>query len=285
MPSERLNRYLARSGVASRRAADQLVAEGRVHVNDLLPPPSGMLVDPARDRVTLDGELVAPRRGHRYLACHKPANVLVTARDPGGRRTVFDLLPEEARQGRLFPVGRLDMDSAGLLLLTDDGQLAQRLAHPRYKVAKEYVVIVAGRPDGRDLRRLRQGVDLEDGRTQPAQVDLVASAQGVSELRVVISEGRNRQVRRMLDAVGHPVHELTRTAFGPIRLARLRPGHVRSLRAPELTSLRRAAGLEGPPGSPPRGQGAGGSHEGGGPRPAGSGGGRLGGHPPVRRRS
>ena len=260
MPSERLNRYLARSGVASRRGADQLVAEGRVHVNDRRPPPSGMLVDPARDRVTLDGDPVAPRRGHRYLACHKPRNVLVTARDPGGRSTVFDLLPEEARGGRLFPVGRLDMDSAGLLLLTDDGELAQRLAHPRYKVAKEYVVVVAGRPDGRDLRRLRQGVDLEDGRSQPAQVDLVASAQGVSELRVVISEGRNRQVRRMLDAVGHPVRELTRTAFGPVRLGRLRPGHVRSLRAPELTSLRRAAGLgQGAAGSSPTKQAAGGS--------------------------
>lgn len=252
MPSERLNRYLARSGVASRRAADQLVADGRVEVNDRRPPPSGMLVDPARDRVTLDGDPVAPHRGHRYLACHKPPHVLVTARDPGGRSTVFDLLPEEVRRRRLFPVGRLDMDSAGLLLLTDDGQLAQRLTHPRYKVAKEYVVVVAGRPDGRDLRRLRQGVDLDDGRSQPAEVDLVASANGVSELRVVISEGRNRQVRRMMDAVGHPVRELTRTAFGPVRLGRLRAGHVRSLRAPELTSLRRAAGLEGGGGSPPR---------------------------------
>ena len=275
MPAERLNRYLARSGVASRRAADQLVAEGRVRVNDRLPPPNGMLVDGARDQVTLDGQPVAPRRCHRYLACHKPPHVLVTARDPGGRSTVFDLLPEETRRGRLFPVGRLDMDSAGLLLLTDDGQLAQRLAHPRYKVAKEYVAVVAGRPDGRDLRRLREGVDLEDGRSQPAQVDLVASAGGLSELRVVISEGRNRQVRRMLDAVGHPVRELTRIAFGPIKLGRLRPGHVRSLRGPELTSLRRAAGLQG---GEPRSAG-----EGVEPRSTGATGRRLGGTPPKRR--
>jgi pseudouridine synthase len=257
--AERLNRYLARSGVASRRGADQIVAEGRVRVNDRPPPPSGMLVDADRDQVTLDGEPVVARRGNRYLACHKPPEVLVTARDPGGRSTVFDLLPEEARGGRLFPVGRLDMDSGGLLLLTDDGQLAQRLAHPRYKVAKEYVVVVAGRPDGRDLRRLRQGVDLEDGRSQPAEVELVASGGGLTELRVVISEGRNRQVRRMLDAVGHPVRQLTRTAFGPVRLGRLRPGHVRSLRAPELTSLRRAAGLQGGGGSSPTSRGGGSS--------------------------
>jgi 23S rRNA pseudouridine2605 synthase len=185
-----------------------------------------------------------PGSQHRYLACNKPVGVLVTAHDPGGRPTVFELLPEEERERRLFAVGRLDLNSSGLLLITDDGDLAYRLTHPRYKVPKEYVVMVAGHLAERDLRQLRQGIELEDGRTQPAQVELLATNQTRSRLRIVINEGRKRQVRRMLKAVGHPVGELTRTGFGPIHLGRLNPGGYRSLRASELRALRIEVGLD-----------------------------------------
>ena len=240
---ERLNRYLARSGVASRRAADALIASGRVLVNGRRPPAEGRLVDPERDRVTVDGVPVEPAAGHVYLALNKPAGFVVTARDPEGRYTVYDLLGEHLQGRRLFYVGRLDTDSTGLLLMTDDGELANRLAHPRHKVPKEYLAVVRGVPSEADLRRLREGVELEDGPTQPAEAVLIGSAARVSELRIVIREGRNRQVRRMLAAVGHEVRSLRRTAFGPIRLGRLKEGSSRRLRPAEVASLRAAVGL------------------------------------------
>jgi len=240
--TERLNRYLARSGVASRREADALIASGAVQVNGRPPPPSGMLIEPATDAVTVRGRPVEPPPGHRYLALNKPEGALVTARDPRGRPTVFDALADEG-PGRLFSVGRLDAGTTGLLLLTDDGELANRLAHPRHKVPKEYIATVAGTPSEKDLGSLRRGVMLDGRLTAPAVVELEASAGGLSRLRLVISEGRYRQVRRMLEAVGHPVRELTRTAFGPIRLGRLRTGGWRRLRPVEVEALRRAAGL------------------------------------------
>jgi len=238
--SERLNRYLARSGVASRRAADALIASGSVLVNGRRPPPEGMLIEPDRDRVTLRGETVTPPLRPSYLALNKPEGYVTTASDPGRRPTVLELVPGNAR---VFPVGRLDMDSRGLLLLTDDGELANRLAHPRHHVSKEYLAVVDGVPGEGDLRRLRVGIELEDGRTGPAEVELVRTARGRSEVRVVIREGRNRQVRRMLEAVGHPVRDLQRTGFGPLRLGRLKEGDWRRLRPPEVEALRRAAGL------------------------------------------
>lgn len=238
-----MNRYLARSGVASRRAADDLIAAGAVRVNGRAVPATGTLVEPGVDEVTVRGRSVEAPRKHRYLVLNKPAGVVTTTRDPKGRRTVLEVVAGEAAGARLFPVGRLDAATTGLLLLTDDGALAHRLAHPRHKVAKEYVAVVSGLPGERDLRRLREGVKLEDGLTQPAQVELLGAGGGLSRLRIVISEGRNRQVRRMLEAVGHPVRELQRTAFGPVRLGRLRPGGVRRLRPPELSSLRHATGL------------------------------------------
>jgi pseudouridine synthase len=200
----------------------------------------GTLVEADRDQVRLRGELVSPPAGLRYLACNKPEGYLVTVRDPARRPTIFELLPEEERQRRLFPVGRLDFDSQGLLLLTDDGDLAHRLTHPRYGVAKEYEVMVSGRPAERDLRRLRNGVQLEDGMTASARVELLAVTRGESQLRIVLKEGRNRQVRRMLAALGYPVRRLTRTAIGPVRLGRLRPGGYRCLRPTELDALRQA---------------------------------------------
>ena len=210
-----------------------------MRVNGRVPPASGLLIEPGADRVTVDGKPIEPVRLHHYLALHKPTGVLVTARDPQGRPTIFDLI-QGAGLPRVFAVGRLDGDTSGLLLLTDDGELANRLAHPRHKVPKEYLAAVQGVPGERDLRRLREGVLLDDGWTLPAEVELVDSGDGLSRIRLVIREGRNRQVRRMLEAVGHPVVGLTRTAFGPVRLGELRPAGWRRLSRAEVVALRDA---------------------------------------------
>jgi 23S rRNA pseudouridine2605 synthase len=215
-----------------------LIASGAVRVNGRVPPESGLLVEDA-DHVTLNGRPVEPVASFHYLALNKPPGVVVTARDPEKRTTVFDLVRDSGAP-RLFAVGRLDVATTGLLLLTDDGELANRLAHPRHRVRKEYVALVAGVPGERDLRALREGVELEDGRTLPAEADVVGAVRGMARVRMVIREGRNRQVRRMLEAVGHPVRQLERTAFGPVRLGRLRPGGWRKLRPEELESLREA---------------------------------------------
>jgi pseudouridine synthase len=209
-------------------------------VNGRVPPESGLLVEDV-DHVTLNGRPVAPLLRFHHVALNKPAGVVVTARDPESRLTVFDLVKDSGAP-RLFAVGRLDVATTGLLLLTDDGELANRLAHPRHKVPKEYQAIVAGIPGERDLRALREGIELEDGRTLPADVELLGASRGMARVRLVIREGRNRQVRRMLEAVGHPVRQLERTGFGPVRLGRLRPGGWRKLRPEELDALREAAG-------------------------------------------
>jgi len=230
----RLGKYLAHSGVASRRAAEELIRAGRVAVGDVV------VTDPARDvdessGVLVDGEPVAPERLEVHVL-NKPAGVVSTARDTHGRQTVTQLV----RSGRrLYPVGRLDADTTGLILLTNDGELANRLMHPRYEVPRTYRAAVARGPvPEHALRRLREGVELEDGRTAPAKVRQVAS--GVVE--ITIHEGRKRQVRRMFDAIGHPVSELTRIAFGPLRLEDLAPGRHRRLTAAEVERLRAAAG-------------------------------------------
>ena len=236
--------------MASRRAADALIASGSVRVNGVRPPASGMVIDPDQDRVTVDGRLVKPPTTHRHLMLNKPLGVITTARDESSRTTVLDVVGEEGSSGhRLFPVGRLDADSTGLLLLTDDGELAFRLTHPRYKVPKEYEVVVVGVPTSRDLQALRRGVELDDGVTAPAEVELLRATtgdrdSGRAELRVVIREGRNRQVRRMVEAVGHTVQSLRRTGYGPLRLGRLKTGGWRVLSSGEVTALRRATGLD-----------------------------------------
>lgn len=235
--------------MASRRAADLLIANGSVRVNGEPPPASGALVDPERDLITVGGRLVRPVAVHRYVILNKPLGAITTARDEAKRTTVLDVIGKGGAQGhRLFPVGRLDGDSTGLLLLTDDGDLAYRLTHPRYKVAKEYEVTVAGVPSDGDLDRLRRGVELDDGMTAPAEVQVLHVTRndrdsGRAVLRVVISEGRNRQVRRMLLAVGHRVSALRRTGFGPLRLGRLKAGAWRLLTGAEVAALRRVAGF------------------------------------------
>jgi 23S rRNA pseudouridine2605 synthase len=231
--------------VASRRAADILIASGSVRVNGERPPASGVIIEPDHDVVTVDGRRVVPPAGHRYVMLNKPLGVITTARDESSRTTVLDVVGEEGRLGhRLFPVGRLDADSTGLLILTDDGDLAFRLTHPRYKVAKEYVVTVAGVPTSHDIEALGRGVQLDDGKTAPAEVEVLSSAGAEAVLRVVIREGRHRQVRRMMEAVGHKTKTLRRTAFGPLKLGRLKVGGWRLLSQGELGALRRATGLE-----------------------------------------
>jgi len=175
---------------------------------------------------------------------HKPVGVIVTAHDPQGRPTVFELVGEETGARRLFSVGRLDMDSSGLLLLTDDGDLAQRLAHPRHGLSKEYRVTVSGVPDEAALRSLRQGVSLDGRPARALQVEVLQQQGRLSSLRVVVAEGRNRQVRRMLEGVGHPVIDLRREAFGPIRLGRLKVGAWRHLRPAEVAALQGQSGAE-----------------------------------------
>ena len=209
-----------------------------------------MLVDPSRDSVTVDGRVVRPVTKHRYVVLNKPLGVITTARDESDRTTVLDVVGDEGRSGhRLFPVGRLDADTSGLLLLTDDGELAFRLTHPRYKVAKEYLAVVIGSPSTADVEALRSGVKLEEGVTAPAEVEVVAVAPGsrdsvLAELRIVIREGRHRQVRRMVHAIGRKVHTLQRTAFGPLRLGRLKTGGWRVLGEAEIAALRRAVGMK-----------------------------------------
>jgi 23S rRNA pseudouridine2605 synthase len=234
----RLGKYLAHAGVASRRAAEQLIVAGRVEVG------GEPVTDPARDvgagdDVRVDGRRLEEER-REYFLLNKPIGVLSTASDPQGRTTVTELVDTDAR---LYPVGRLDVDTSGLVLMTNDGELANRLMHPRYEVPRTYRARVSGSPSKRALQALREGVELEDGRSSPARVRVVRSGRE-SVADVTIHEGRNRIVRRMFEAVGYPVHSLERVAFGPLELGRLRPGTARRLRPPELAELRRAAGLE-----------------------------------------
>jgi 23S rRNA pseudouridine2605 synthase len=224
----RLNAYLARAGIASRRGADELIKAGRVRVNGE-PGQLNTFVE-AADRVEVDGREVAPQR-LTYVLLHKPAGVVTTASDPQGRRTVVELVPRETR---IVPVGRLDAETTGALLLTNDGPLAHRLAHPRYGVDKTYVAEVEGDPDERTIRMLERGVELEDGRTAPAAARRVA--RGIVEL--TIHEGRNRQVRRMLDALGHPVRRLHRSVYAGLTLEGLEPGAWRELEPSEVKRLR-----------------------------------------------
>jgi 23S rRNA pseudouridine2605 synthase len=230
----RLVKYLAHAGVASRRASEELVFGGRVTVR-------GTVVrDPARDigptdDVKVDGRSVAIHEDHLVFVLNKPAGIVSTAKDTHGRRTVVDLIDAGRR---LYPVGRLDSESTGLILLTDDGDLAHRLTHPSFEVPRVYKASVRRGPVGEGaLRKLREGVELDDGPTAPAKVKRLAA----SEIELTIHEGRKHQVRRMCEAVGHPVAALERIAFGPLRLGKLEPGAHRKLTAAEVERLRAAS--------------------------------------------
>jgi 23S rRNA pseudouridine2605 synthase len=225
----RLQKFLSHAGVASRRAAEDLIIAGRVRINDVVVTELGTRVDPERDHVRVDGRVVRPSR-IEWLALHKPRGYVTTRSDPQGRRTIYELIPEAA--GRLFHVGRLDIDSEGLVLLTNDGDTAHRMLHPRYEVERVYDADVAGDPDPSVLTRLRTGVELEDGLARARAVQRLDRGR----LRITLTEGRKREVRRMLTAVGHPVQRLVRIRYGPVSLGALPPGHWRRLRPDEIPS-------------------------------------------------
>jgi pseudouridine synthase len=241
MPSERLGRWLARSGIASRREADRLVASGRITIDGIAPPAQGRLIDPEREAVMLDGQPLVQRGvQRRYLALNKPVGIVSTAKDPGGRPTVLDLVDD--RQG-LFPVGRLDLDSRGLILLTDDGDLALRLTHPRYQVVKSYRVTIKGPIRQEQLLALRLGPVLVDGPTNPLEIRLLRGGPRRSVLVIQLAEGRQRQIRRMCAAVGAKVEDLERISMGELRLGTLTEGRVRELSEGEVRRLRASVGL------------------------------------------
>jgi 23S rRNA pseudouridine2605 synthase len=236
---ERLQKVLARAGLGSRRAVEELIVARRIRVNGELAQ-LGRRVDAAKDIVEVDGSRVPLNTELVYYLMNKPVGVVATASDPGGRTTVLDLLDPPVR---VWSVGRLDVDTEGALLMTNDGELTQALTHPSHGVPKTYIAEVRGAVKGRTLQRLARGVDLEDGPTAPAIVDLVERLPSGCLVEITITEGRTRQVRRMFEAVGHPVRRLARIAIGPVRLGRLKPGTVRRMSPVEVMSLFKASGL------------------------------------------
>lgn len=238
----RLNKFLAQQGIASRRAADRLILEKRIQVNGCLIEDLGVKIDGAVDRVTVDGKPVRTSRDQVYLLLHKPPGYLVTKDDPGDRPTVMSLLPKLRES--VFPVGRLDLDSEGLLLLTNDGELSYRLTHPRYEIKKIYAVGVDGEVTDVEAARLERGIRLDGRKTAPARIKIYSRNPKRSVLLVEIHEGRKREVRRMMESVGHLVRSLKRVEFAGIKLARLNRGEWRFLTRDEVISLRRLAGLE-----------------------------------------
>lgn len=235
----RLHKYMASCGVASRRSCEAMIAEGRVRVNGEVVTGMGVLVTPGVDTVEVDGKPVEPAGEMVYIALYKPEGYITTVSDPFGRSSVMDLV-RDLSDVRLFPVGRLDSDSRGLLLMTNDGEFTNRLTHPRFHVEKEYRVLVRGIPNETELSRLRNGgVELDGRPTAPARVWVEAAKKNTALCRIVIREGRNRQVRRMFEQVGHPVTELTRIRIGPVWLKGIEPGKWRYLHNDEVNALMR----------------------------------------------
>jgi 23S rRNA pseudouridine2605 synthase len=231
----RLQKLLAQSGVASRRRCEELMLAGLVEVDGEVVTRLGTKVDPRRAVIRVEGRRLPPISPHVYLAVNKPRGVVSTMSDPEGRRTLSDLVAD--RPERLFHVGRLDTDTEGLILLTNDGDFAQQVAHPSYELEKTYVAEVEGEASKQTLRRLRDGVEIEGRPVDVRRARLVSTRPERSIVELVIHEGRNRIVRRLLEEVGHPVRRLTRTAVGPVQLTGLRPGEVRELTSTELGTL------------------------------------------------
>lgn len=236
MDGQRLAKVMAQLGVASRRRCEQLVFAGRVRVNDQTITHPATKVDPDRDRIEVDGNPVRVDEPKQYLVVYKPRGVISTCNDPRGRQTVLDLIP--SNRGRLYPVGRLDSASEGLVILTNDGDLALLLTHPRFQAVKVYLVTVRGHPDGAALDRISRGIELDDGLTAPAEVDVVSSGEDRTVLRLSIREGKKRQIRRMMESQGHDVLRLKRIAIGPIQLGSLRPGTWRVMTPDEIRMVR-----------------------------------------------
>lgn len=238
---ERLQKYLAHAGVASRRQCEEMILAGRVKVNGKVVKELGTKITPGKDRVSVDGKLIQRLEPKVYLMLNKPRGYVSTVKDERDRKTVLDLLSDVKE--RVYPVGRLDYDSEGLLLLTNDGELTYALTHPKHQIPKTYRVRVKGIPDQEKLIKLADGVELEDGITAPATVALVHILNGNALLEITIYEGKNRQVRRMCEAIGHPVLRLVRTRIGPLELRKLPVGEVRKLSLREINDIKRAAGL------------------------------------------
>jgi 23S rRNA pseudouridine2605 synthase len=245
----RLNKIISSSGLASRRAADELIRQGRVEVNGHVVTTLGSQADLGRDEIRVDGRRIgraAPER--RYVLLNKPRGVVSTRSDPQRRRTVLDVAALHGVTGYLYPVGRLDFESEGLIILTNDGDFAERVTHPRYELERTYEVEIEGNPSERDLERLRRGVVIDGRRTAEAGVRLLRPAQrpgGRALIELTLREGRNRQVRRMCDAIAHPVHRLRRTRIGPVADRRLKPGDVRELTPAEVHALRSRSQVKG----------------------------------------
>ncbi len=248
----RLQKILSAAGVASRRASEQMILDGRVMVNGATVLELGTKADPAKDSIKVDGRRIKTDVRHRYILLYKPKGYVTTRSDPEGRRTVMDLIGEG---DYIYPVGRLDYDSEGLLLMMTDGDLASGLMHPRHEVEKEYEVIVHGTPDARAVEKLRKGVHIEGGRTSPAIVHVggtVKGAKPTTKMTLTIHEGRNRQIRKMCGAVGLPVWDLRRVRMGPISLGRLKPGQWRDLTDDEVRRLKQAVARGATPPPPGR---------------------------------
>jgi 23S rRNA pseudouridine2605 synthase len=241
--SERLQKILSAAGVASRRTAETLIVQGRVTVNGVAVKELGSKADLDRDDIRVDGRRVKPPRQKRYILLNKPRGYISTRSDPEHRPTVIEILERGGIRGYIYPVGRLDYDSEGLLILTSDGDLAARLTHPRHEVEREYQVRVRGVPDRHELERLAKGLVIDARKTAPAEARLTKTIDAASGpqaiITLVIHEGRNRQVRKMLDAIGHPVVRLKRVRIGPIADEKLRPGEFRDLTPREVAALRR----------------------------------------------
>lgn len=248
---ERLQKILSQAGIASRRASEQLMLDGRVTVNGETIRELGTKADLSTDDIRVDGRRIKVSERHRYVLLNKPKGYVTTRSDPERRATVMDLL--KGVREYIYPVGRLDYDTEGLLLLTNDGDLATRLTHPRHEVPRVYEVLVAGVPDAHDLDRVAKGVTIDGRRTEPAHVEIgPARREDKAVLRITISEGRNRQVRRMFDSIGHPVDYLRRIAIGPLKDSRLKPGYWRDLTPEEVEALKKAATRSAPPRAPKR---------------------------------
>jgi pseudouridine synthase len=241
MKPERLQKILSNAGITSRRKAETLILDGRVSLNGKVVRELGTKAVLGKDEIKVDGKVIEPETDKVVLALYKPRRCVTTLDDPQGRPTVADLVSDFP--SRVYPVGRLDYDAEGLLLLTNDGELAHRLQHPRYKVDKVYLVKVRGHPPEEALALLQQGVKLEDGVTAPAELNVLEDEKKTTWISLTLREGRKHQVKRMCAAVGHPVLRLRRTEVGPIDLGSMRPGESRRLKAREVRSLRKNVGL------------------------------------------
>lgn len=238
----RLNRYLSMCGIASRRKAERIIESSRVAVNGIIIRDPAYKVDINKDVVTVDGKEIEPER-KRYIILNKPCCYLTAlGRDKSGKKTIEELIKDIKE--RVYPVGRLDYNSEGLILLTNDGELANRILHPRYKLPKTYMIEVKGLVGKKKLKKIREGAELEDGFAMPDKVDVIKFRKGNTILRIVFHEGRKHLVKRYMAKFGHPVIKLRRIAIGPLRLGNLKPGEFRDLTEKELTDLKRAVGLE-----------------------------------------